>query len=34
MGLIWLAHICMNRTIEKGLEYAVGFNKSTIQKFK
>lgn len=32
ISLIWLAHISMDRTIGYGLKYALGFNKTTIQK--
>lgn len=32
IGLIWLAHISMDRTIGYGLKYTAGFNKTTIQK--
>ncbi|PTF05743.1 DUF4260 domain-containing protein, partial [Staphylococcus cohnii] len=32
ISLIWLAHISMDRTIGYGLKYAIGFDKTTIQK--
>lgn len=32
ISLIWLAHISMDRTIGYGLKYALGFDKTTIQK--
>ncbi|MFH4918423.1 MULTISPECIES: DUF4260 domain-containing protein [Staphylococcus] len=32
VSLIWLAHISMDRTIGYGLKYAIGFDKTTIQK--
>ena len=34
IALIWLAHISMDRTIGYGLKYPVGFDKTTIQKYK